>query len=672
MTRARILILLALTFLILLLGVGGATWWYLFGPNQVDSADLVPADTIVFASIPNAATIVTAYQTSQLKQLVDSPNSQPVSDSIVKAMTQKNIDVLNAFLPNLSGQSFFAVTHFDSSKPGQAGIIAAMKPKPGSGNFDAFVNKVKDTWPDTIKQGTTGTGSVEGVDYQWIKGPGGEDKLCVAQVNGWIVAAWGEATLQDWLQRFHKKSITPSLAKNPDYQKAISRIGKDPMTIVYIDYHSILTLLQEQMAKTNPAQSDYLLKKLGGLGALTIGSRFENGEIVDRYSFMIPQQAQIDAGMSSIPCPFETLKFTGSNTRLYWASSIDWQQYWKTLTDQANQPNIPNPFASGIVNGLQQFAQTVGVDLHHNIIDALGNEMSLQLEWNDGATYPEVGLFLKIAKPDDFKPTITAMIETARKMYAQTAVINELNSGGQTFAALKFIQSTPVTFTITETGPYFGIFTSQELAASSFTRSDAGTLNHNNADFIRQIGDKLNGASQIAFIDTPRLADKTYKTALPYVSLLSMFNKDLAAFLQGKNLPPDLTWLAPMGTWSYVMSSDAEGVQGYSVSGIGNQGIFLAITGGGAFTMAENMGMVPHMPSMTAPAQTPPPTVTPAVAPPATASDATTNATTAPTPPSTDSSTNATPATPLPAVPQTAPDATPSTNATPADAPKPQ
>jgi hypothetical protein len=592
MTRARVLILLGIVFLILILGVGAGAWWYLYGPNKVDAAELVPSDTLFYATIPNAATIATGYQTSQLKQLVDSPNTKPLSDSIVTAIGQKNIDLFNAFLPNLSGQSFFAVTHFDSNHPEQTGLIAGLKPKAGMGSFDAFIAQLKTSYPDFLKQGTTGMGNVAGVDYQWLKGPGATDKICVAQVSGWIITTWGEASLQDWIERFHKKSATPSLAQNTDYQKSVTRVGNAPMTLLYVNYHAALDILQKQFAKTNSKGSDYLAKKFAAIGGMAIGTDFENGEIVDRFSCLIPHQAQVDAGMASAPCPFETLKFTGPATRLYWAASVDWQQYAKNIQDQENQSGMPNPIIEGVVRVAQNWAQGAGIDLHHNILDALGPEVSVQMEWNDDKTYPEIGLFVKIAKPDDFKPTIDALIATARKTYALSAVITELNANGQTFSALKFIQAQPFVPTITETGPYFGVFSSENLAVGSYSRDDSSNLTHN-ADFTRQIGDKRNGAAQISFIDTPKLADRAYRMAMPYVSLMSLFNKQLAAMLQGKTLPPDLTWLAPMGTWSFVMTPDDAGIQAYSVSGIGNQGILLAGTAGGAMTLAQSLGMLP-------------------------------------------------------------------------------
>jgi hypothetical protein len=595
MTRLRLLLVLVALLILVFLGAGAGAWWYLFGANSVQAADLVPSDTIAFATIPNGASVLAGYETSNLKTLVEAPNAKPLSDLILSFLGQKNADLITAFLPNLSGQSFVAITHFDADKPESVGLIAAMKPKAGLGNFDSFVEKLKTTWPDLLRLAKTGTDSVDGVEYQWIQETGSPEKICVAQVKGWIVTSWGVASLQDWLERFQKKSATPTLAQNPDYQKSLTRVGKDPATLLYVNYHAFLEILQKEMAKTNPAAGDYFSKRFGSVGGAAMGSGFENGEIVDRFSFLLPREAQLNSGMGVSPCPFETLKFTGPDTRFYWASSIDWKQYYKNLQDQPGVHATPNPVVSSAINALQTWAQGAGIDVQKNIIDPLGSEFSVQVEWSPDTTYPEIGFFAKLDKPDDFKPAIAAIINTVRSTYETSAVIRELNSNGQNLAVLKFIQTAPISPTMTEDGPYFGLFLTENQAVRSFQRDETIGLPHN-ADFVRQIGDKRNGASQLLVLDSPRLLDRAYRTALPYLSLAGLFNKDLAALLNGKSLPPDLTWLAPMGTWSFVASPDDDGIQGYSVSGIGNQGLFLGAALGGATTMLQSMGYLPKTP----------------------------------------------------------------------------
>jgi hypothetical protein len=592
MSRPRLLILLGVAFILLLLGGVGGVWWYLFGANEVEAAELVPGNSVFFATIPNALAILEGYETSRLKTLVESPNSGPLRDQFVNFIGQKNVELLLAFLPNLSGQSFIAVTHYDPNHPEHAGLIAAMKPKAGMKNFDAFLEKLKTTWPDLLKQAKTGTDSVVGVNYQWIQMPGAPEKICVAQFHGWIVTTWGEATLQDWLERFQKKSLTSNLADDPDYRNSLTRVGNNPMTLLYLNNHAVLDIVQKQVAKTNPQAADYLAKKLDTIGGAMMATRFENGEIVDRFSVVMPRPAQLESGMASDPCSFETLKFTGPNTRFYWASSINWKQYYKNLQDPSSPAATTNPAAGYLLNFLQTWAANAGLDVQHNIIDALGSELSVQAEWNPDATYPEVGLFVKLDKPEDFKPTITAIIESARKAYATTAVVNEINSSGQNFAALKFVQTSPITPTITEDGPYLGLFLSENQAVRSFQRDPTLDLTQN-ADFNRQIGDKRKGAAQVIFLDSPQLLDHAYRNAMPYLSIASMFNQNLAAAIKDRNLPPDLTWLAPMGTWSLVVTPDEEGIKAYSVSGIGNQGLFLGAAAGGSMTLLQTMGFLP-------------------------------------------------------------------------------
>jgi hypothetical protein len=608
MSRLRLLLLVGITLIVLVAGLGACAWWYFFGANEIESAELVPANTLFFASIPDAAELLAGYQTSQAKTLLDSPNAKPLCDAIATTVGTKNIQLIHALLPNLSGQSFFAVTHFDLDHPEQVGLIAAMKPKAGLGDFQAFVDQVKAAYPDIIKQGTTGTGSVEGVNYEWIEGPGSPNKICVAQLHGWIITSWGEASLQDWIERFRKKSTTTSLAHDLDYEKSIVRVGDDPMALLYVNYHSLVELLQKQMDKTNPASGDYLANKLQALGGAAVSTRFENGEIADRFSFLFPRPAQIESGMGMDPCSFETLKFTGPDTRFYLGSSINWKQYYKNLREQSHQTTPVNPMADNAVNFLQNWVHNAGLDTQQNIVDALGSEFSVQVDWTADSTYPEAGLFVKVDKPDDFKPTIAAVISTVRQIYANSAVIQELNVGGQKFASLQFVQSSSISPTMTEEGPYFGVFLTANQAVRSFQRDPSIGLTHN-PNFARQVGDKRNGAAQVLYLDSPYLLDRAYRTAMPYLSVAEMFNKSLAAMTAGRNLPPDLGWLAPIGTWSCIFTPDEEGIQGYSVSGIGNQGVVLAAAMGGTASLLQTMGILPKtlgMPGTTYVPGTPP------------------------------------------------------------------
>jgi hypothetical protein len=606
MSRLQILLIAFIAALVLSVGAGAGAWYYLYGAPAVSCAELVPADTLLFATIPNGTALATAYQGSQAQTLFSSPNLKPVQDQITQAMGQKNLDLLNTFLPNLSGQSFFAVTHFDADHPNDIGLIAAMKPKAGLGDFGAFLDKLKATYPSLLQGAQTGKSTVAGHDYDWIQGPGVPVKLCVANVRGWIVTTWGEATLQDWIERLEKRSTTSSLADNADYRTSLGRVGEDPMTLAYVNYHDLLGILQKQMAKTNPGVSDVFAKKLKDIGGAAIATRFENGQIVDRYSFLMPRQAQLAAGVSADPCPFDTLKFTSINTRFYWASSFNWKQYYASLKEQFNaEPNNP---ATGVAFGyIEDWLRQANLDFEHNVIDALGPEISVQAEWNDDVNYPEVGFFAKLDKPDDFKPVISAVLDTVRRQWPTSAVVKEINLNGQNFATINFVPAGMLSPTITEDGPYFGLFLTANQAVRSYQRDPAVTLAAN-ASFKSQIGDQRNGAQQLIYLDSPYLLNRSYKLALPYLNMAAMFNKDLANALQGHQLPPDLTWLAPMGTWSCVLKNDDSGVQGYSISGVGNQGIFFAMAGGAGIGAAEASGMLNGLNSyLTPPAPAPPP-----------------------------------------------------------------
>ena len=624
------LLLGAVFILLVVFGV----WYFFFAPAKTDAAEFVPSDAAVFATIPNGAHIALGYETSHLKQVVDAPEAQPILGYLRQLAGPKNIDLIQTLLPELTGQSFFALMP-PAAPGGNLPVIAGFHPKGGAGDLDAFVTKIKSIYPGLAAQ--TSAGQVEGLDYQWVQATTG-DKICMARYDGWLVAASNEATLQDWWERVQKKATSPSLAQNSSYQESKKRIGLDAEVSFYLDPHAFPGIFP------------------GAPGAFSAGGHFEGGEIVDRYSFLLPRPAQADLGLVPTPCAFETLKFTSSDTRFYWGANFNWTQVWKNLQGLPERTPPGNATLTTLVGNLQNWAAAHHLDVQHDLIDPLDGEISLQAEWSADNSYPDAGLFLKLKSPDAFKPAEAAIVDTVRQAYEARAVVNEITSGGLNFATLKFVEPVPISPTITENGPYLGIFLSETHAVRSFQRDESiGLLR--SGDFLRQLGDRRAGASQIAFFDSPRFSDRTYQTALPYLSLVAMFNRDLGALLQNRNPPPDLHWLAPIGTWTASLSADDEGLTGYSVSGIGNQGILLAAGTREAFTAFPALGnfltglIQPPSPPPVPPATPATETTTPPAPgiPPATPSPATTNAApdsaAAPSP----STTNATPSAPAPA-----------------------
>jgi hypothetical protein len=644
---------LALLFLLLVLLIGLGAWYYLFGPNKVDSAELVPSNTVAFATVPNAARIVVDYETSHLKTLADSPNAKPLLDAVTGMIGQKNFDLIQTLLPDLSGQSFIAVTRFDPSHPAHGEIIG-LRPKAGTDHFDAFEAKLKTAYPGFASEGTAGAGQVEGLDYQWIQGAGvpDADRICTARYRGWVVMAGGEDTLRDWWERIGKKATSPSLAENHDYQESVARVGKDFEGLLYLNGGAVAGILQRAFSSdpTAPAVPS-------AVRAFAVGSHFAGGEIEDHFSLLMPRSAQSDLGLVAGPCAFETLKFTGPDTRFYWGASFNWPQVWKNL--QAQSP-AAHPVISELAGNLQNWAQAHGLDVEHNIVDTLAGEISVQAEWSDDSSYPDAGVFLKLNQPDALKPVIAALLDTVRQDYANRAVVNELNAGDRNFATLKFVEPLPISPTITEDGPYFGFFLTETHAVRSFQRDETMGL-MKNSDFTGKLGDQRAGAAQLFYFDSPRLVDRAYQTVLPYLSLAAMLDRNIGALLQNRTLPPDLHWLAPMGAWSQAVSSDDEGLTGYSESGIGNQGLLLAAGTRAAFMVFPALGrtlrsfVLPAAPVTPAPA--PPAIIAPASPPPPPAPDSTTNAPATPFP-APSSPANPTEPAAAPAAPSLSPPAT--------------
>ena len=346
MSRQRFLLLLGIAFLLLLAALGGGAWWYLFGTNEIESAELVPANTIFFASIPNAATLLEGYQTSQAKTLLESPNLQSAARLAREpARAKKCRPASRDFAPNLSGQSFLAVTHFDYDHPEKVGLIAAMKPKAGLGDFGTFVEKIKAAWPDVIKQGKTGTGTRgrrrvpvdpgprrAGQRFAWRRSTAGSSRPG-ARPRCRIGSSGTRAG-----------PAPPVSRRIINYVKAIGSVGDAPMTLLYINYHLVIDILQQADARRRIRSRAITWRRSSRPSAARRWARgLRSGEIVDRFSLIFPaSRRRSRLAWASGRVAFDTLKFTGPDTRFYWASTINWKQYAKNLRDQGDaRPRRP-------------------------------------------------------------------------------------------------------------------------------------------------------------------------------------------------------------------------------------------------------------------------------------------------------------------------------------------
>ncbi len=587
MTRTRLSLVLGACLILVVAGLVGGGWWYLFGANEIESADLVPADTIAFASIPNAAPILLGYKASQLKTVIDDPNAQPLIDLALGVIGPKNAEILKALAPCLSGQSFIAITKYVPDHFEQMGFIAAMHPKYGMGDFDAFIAKVKATWPEEMKKATMGKGEVGGYAYQWIKGPSAADKICVLRTGGWIVTSWGEAPLKDWVERYTKKSTMPNLSTSADYQKALSGIGNLALAKLYVNSPKLEEIKSQSNSKPNEVSLFEKATQYYVPGSQ--GTWFKGGEIADRYLYPASSRPLVGSGLGETVCPFETLNFASTDNRLYWGASVDWPKLVKYLETLDGYSTSAKLIAANLLNIVRTTCQKEGVDFDKDVVSTLGSEVSVQVEWGPDTTYPEIGFFTKVEKPDALQPIIAKTVNNIRLAHIQTAVLRELNDDGRKYAVLRFIQPSIFTPTVTENGPYLGMFTSQQHAVRAFNHDNRHDLFHND-DFKRQVGDKSKTASQLMFMQTPPMLDRTYRVALPYLSLASMFSKEAGDLLKGKKLPDDLTWIAPIGSWSCVVTPNAEGETVDSISGIGNQGNLLALGLAAGIPMAQSMG----------------------------------------------------------------------------------
>ena len=222
---------------------------------------------------------------------------------------------------------------------------------------------------------------------------------------------------------------------------------------------------------------------------------------------------------------------------------------------------------------------------------------------NDDTTYPEIGIFVKksTSPETDFKPAITAIIEAALPQKAYTinsAVVTELNYQRPGFRRARSLSSRrPSCYRYHHRDrPVFRhLFLGEPGRAFLLPgcRFDPSCLT-TPISAVRS-GTKRNGASQIGFVDTPHPGlDRalSHRDALPVDRFCPCLTRTSPPLAPGQEPAARSDLARPPWAPGRISSltPDNEGLQGYSVSGIGNQGILMAFAGAGGYTVAQRMG----------------------------------------------------------------------------------
>lgn len=588
-------IALGLVVVILLLLAGGGGWWWWMHRTGPSAADYLPETTFLFFHIPNAEATREAYATSHLKKLLQSSEISSLSAMVWKEATEKARpeDVAKTkdasglwqlFERNLTGEAFLAITQADFQNPGNNRFVAGVRPKQGLGDIPPLVARIKQLSAESMKGAPTGKGNHGGVDFEWIDLEG-KAKLYFGAVGPWEIVAVGEPAFFDFIDRYQAKGKTPgSLSQSAVYKKVLSRLPGRQDAVAYLSFDAIkptlITLLgsQAQLKK----DSALLQKAWAQLQGFGWGGKFENGRIRETIVSLMPKATRPDLGKTYEACAYKTLPMTSSQTYIYMAQNFDLRKYWDY---SLNLYNETNPDVAAMMKQAPEWAKAQGLDFNKNLLDALGPECAVLLDWPGDALVPDFALIFDVANQADLKPTIDYLVNTLSPFLAMDPNGGKLEDGKvgdytlKTYRSPKMVMVSP---TLITSGDKFGFILTQSGAKRMLT-GNADSLAKQEA-FKAVGGDKHAGTISLAYINFGGLVDHIYVTAKPYMSLAAMMSPELQKLVGSGKMPDKLSFTGDLGSWLTLSSVDDDGATVRSLSNTGN--LPLVVGGASLITVA--------------------------------------------------------------------------------------
>lgn len=602
--------ILILILVALLVAAGGAAYW-LLTQTKTEEASIVsalPEDTILFAHIPDGTASFNRYQESNLKKIVESPELKFLKawalnlgdsklDPSQKEDLVKTQDLFNLLARSLDGESFIAVLPVDLKNlkgPGlkEIPVILGLRPKEGPAGADAVIGKIKELLGKDIDIAPKGNGLHDGISYQWVDCPRGV-RICEARISDWSITTLSEPTLQIFIDRFQKKINSPSLADAASYKMLRGRLERGEDALVYVNIQTSLEMTQlalEESAVPKGIVSN-ALNQFRFLSAAGLSVRFRKNQVEDTLIALAPQATRPDLGHNYDPCAFKTIKFTSPDTLAYFAKNFDARkQYEYTL--KTYQSTAPESYKD--LKSINESVSASGLDLDKNILDAVGPEIGLTLDWPKDNAFPDLALFVELAHPEDFKPVTDLLIKdieplteskTAKdgKIISPTGMIVDGQAGSWQLKTFRFTKTLPVSPTLATGNNFCALFLTEQGAHRTLDKGDGASPGLKENPQFKSSGADIDSACSFLFVDMTQLTNRIYDTARPYYNMALAFSPDLQKTLKNFKPPASLGFVQPLGCWTLTSHVDNEAFTTRSKSGIGTP-IFPFLVASGAIT----------------------------------------------------------------------------------------
>jgi hypothetical protein len=480
--------------------------------HHIKAVELVPADTIFFANLPDLGRTASRWPKTALAQIGQEPEvkaflARPQSTPEAKVWDDK-VEQLQRVQP---GEAFLAVTSIEGNEPR---FIAGFSFSGRKSDADALLAEgraqLKAAWPagksDVTMQGRT---EIDTFTYQ-------DTTVGEAFVEDWYLVSDDMELLRHTIDAAPNGLGEKGLAASDVYRKSTARLPADGEAVLFAQVGSITDRLIALLKASGQTLSEQDVAGWKKIQAIAWGTRFEDALLRDTLFILSPGNAV------EPPLAQNSLALSNGDTFLTYSTALP-----KTI-------ELPDLSYLGImVPGLGAFQKGLSdKGLKPNDFgQAFGPTFGAVLGWPQGAAQPSTLLAMDVRDSKTAKNFVEA--------FAGNPPWTHEDKEGVTFyqspAGSELIPIAPC-LALTDRFLVIG-FSEPEVAAGVDQVKTGKAVIASNPAFVQASQAVSAPTSAFGYLDLKTLFERSYGTLRPFLAMSLAFVPDSGKYVDAGKLP---------------------------------------------------------------------------------------------------------------------------------------
>ena len=528
------------------------------GGHRTAATELVPAETILFAQLPDIQRTTQRWKATSLHQLLQEPEIQGFLERPREKfpLFQKATAISAQIQQTSPKEGFFAVTSIEGPMPEMIAGLAY------SGSREQ-VEAVIAPWRAEIRTAHP-AGRADLVTYgAWEIQTFTDKELTVAECfcDGWYFISNKLELLQRTIDRSEGKG-TPqtTLGATERYQKSLAPLSEAPDAILYAELSTVKDRLMALLTASGQTPDPQQIERLKRIEAIAACTKLDGKQFRDSIFILSPGQPKQG------PLAGNSLALTSTKTLLHYASALPAKIEIPETSLAAASLMIPG------IGALDKALSEKGLKLN-DLGAAIGPEVGGIFEWAQGAMQPSFALAIDVrdaAKAQGFVDVITSGA-------LGTPAWEKTEEAGAAIFALPAEGLTMISPALAVTDRFIVFGLSREAVTLSLTRAATGgeKLNANPA-YGPAMKSVVAATSANGYLDLGGLIERAYGTFRPILVMSLAFLPEAGQYVDAGKLPSTETLTKHLGA---VVVSHATTDQGTLLESTGTLTANQAIAG---------------------------------------------------------------------------------------------